>query len=1270
MVASDERLVPYLPRLTLQWLRDRPSDRYQQIEGTLVFADLSGFTAMSERLAVLGREGAERLTEVIDATFATLLTGAYAEGGRLVSFGGDAMVLLFGDDDHLERGARAATGLRRALRGVGRQQTPRGVVHLRISIGVHSGVFTALLVGEFHRQLLLVGKGVTAVVDAEHAAASGQIVLSTAAAARLPGRCVGPEVAGGRRLVRAPAGSRTFPTHAPRTGLADVAGTGLARSIRDHLLEATGGAEHRVVTMGFVQVMGTDSAVSAGLHDAAMALEDVVSTVQRACERFDVTFLGADVDHDAVKLLLVAGAPSSHGDDEERMLLALRQVIDSALPLAVRAGVHRGNVYVGDVGPEYRRTFTVMGDTVNLAARLMAHADAGTILATHDVVDRSRTAFDVIEIEPFAARGKRDLVHAVTVGPQSTDASAAQVDQMIVGRDTELAILGAAWDQAASGRGGAVELVGEAGIGKTSLLDTFVERVRAPTLLRTRGDLYSASSPYHAARGLLLAALVGERAGQNDAAVVAVLRELVDTRAPKVRPWLPLLGDVLGVSIPATTEATQLADEHRRDKLHDVVAAGFDAALSGATLFAIEDTHWLDDASAALLAHLVDSATTRPWLLVTTRRDLGTGYVQAVDVGEVVRPAPLDVTAAALMAAPTGDQSRLPPVLMARLTEQAGGNPLFLRELIAAARSDPELDALPDSLDALLTARLDRLGPRDRDLVRRAAVLGARFRTRDLVLVAEDTTTVLGPSACARVADFVAPVDAETFGFTHALLRDAAYDTLPFRLRRELHGKVADSWSASQFSDEALLSYHLFAAGRWADAWEVSRRSGEAAVRAYAPVEAATLFDRALRAARHLGDAVPWSERAEVALLLARAHERSGSLEAAERSYAGVTAGSTDPLLKARALVQQAWLAERQGRLRLGARRARAARHLVELLDVGRPGRGECLGDALTAEGTCWMVAGDNDRAVSSLSRAVVVAEAAGDRRTVAHAGSILGWSQAMTGDDAAGATLERSLQIFEELGNLVGQATCLTNLGAVAYLRGDWRAAVAFYEQGQVAQLRSGDITGAALGAANIGEVLSDQGHWDDALTRLDEALDAWRATGHRHGVAYAQGLRGRLLARQGRHEHAAVELAAAEALHREVGATADATLVRLWSVECRTLAGEPQVALQLLDAGADDGSITASRLRGTAWWLSGGQSAAVELLQDSFQRATADANLYEQVCLAEVLNVVDPQVAPETASIRNNLGVIRLAVLPDRLRMAAGTDLRVVVRGEEQDA
>jgi class 3 adenylate cyclase len=168
--AAGTRLVPYLPRVTLDWLRDDPAAKRRALAGTMAFVDVSGFTAMSERLAPKGRLGAEEVTDVMSATFGRLLGFAYEHGGGLVKLGGDAMLLFFDGEDHARHACAAAWSMRDSLAALGPLQTSAGDVELRMHVGVHSGTFDFFLVGTRHRELIVAGAAAWETVEMEDTA--------------------------------------------------------------------------------------------------------------------------------------------------------------------------------------------------------------------------------------------------------------------------------------------------------------------------------------------------------------------------------------------------------------------------------------------------------------------------------------------------------------------------------------------------------------------------------------------------------------------------------------------------------------------------------------------------------------------------------------------------------------------------------------------------------------------------------------------------------------------------------------------------------------------------------------------------------------------------------------------------------------------------------------------------------------------------------------------------------------------------------------------
>ena len=444
----------YVPRILQQHLADDPDGRWWTADGTAVFADVSGFTKLSERLARKGREGSEQITEVIGSCFESILAVAYDNGASLLKFGGDALLLWFQDEGHVARACRAAVLMRRVLRDVGRIDVPGAKVTLRMSQGVHTGRFHFFMVGTTHHELLPTGPAWSRVVSMEHVAEAGEILISTETAALLPPRCLGATKGPGVLLQREPPGKEKVPL-IPRPPVPhDALARCLAPAVRAHVLGGGGAPEHRPVTIAFIRIEGTDAMIEQqGPAATAEALHRLVSVVETATEAQGIALLASDGDVDGGKLILTAGAPIVTGDDEERMLLALRAIVDADVPVPIRIGVNRGAIFAGDIGPFYRRTYTVMGDAVNLAARLMAKAGPRQIYATADVLDRSNTLFATTALEPFMVKGKAKPIQAWAVGP-ATGSRTRQVSLQqlpLIGRDAELEVLREALDAARAG---------------------------------------------------------------------------------------------------------------------------------------------------------------------------------------------------------------------------------------------------------------------------------------------------------------------------------------------------------------------------------------------------------------------------------------------------------------------------------------------------------------------------------------------------------------------------------------------------------------------------------------------------------------------------------------------------------------------------------------------------------------------------------------------------------------------------------------------------
>ena len=376
-----------------------------------------------------------------------------------------------------------------------------------MSVGVHSGEYTMFVVGDSHRELLIGGSAATTVVEMESAASSGQIVISPQTAAvpaaqlcrreRRPGIPAGPVSAGARVGFSA--------------GLVTPTDEVIAAFLPDRGADASASGsiapEHRTAAVAFVRFGGLDDLVAReGAATAAQRLDELVRLVQEAADRYEVCFLDTDIASDGGKIRLSAGVPWVIGEDEERLLLALRHIIEAQPPLPVQAGVSRGPVFAAAVGPPYRRWYAVMGDTVNVAARLAARAPAGRIYATGDFLRHSKASFQLTALEPFCVKGRvaaRPRGRRGASRSEPTQAQRTGLGSRSSAATDDLEQLRRAIEAARRGRGSLIELVGETGSGKSRLLAEARALADGLTVLRTACEVYSRQTPYAVWRDLL-----------------------------------------------------------------------------------------------------------------------------------------------------------------------------------------------------------------------------------------------------------------------------------------------------------------------------------------------------------------------------------------------------------------------------------------------------------------------------------------------------------------------------------------------------------------------------------------------------------------------------------------------------------------------------------------------------------------------------------------------------------------------------------------------
>jgi class 3 adenylate cyclase/tetratricopeptide (TPR) repeat protein len=1234
-------------------LAEPRSPLVETLEGTTVFADVSGFTRLSERLARKGKEGAEHLVDAINHCFSELLADVSGRGGSLLKFGGDAMLLWFDGDGHTERACAAATAMQRTLREVGRIEAGASHVVLRMSVGVHSGSYPMFLVGGSHRELLVGGAGTTAVAEMEGLASAGQILLSPDTAGLLPRACLGAQIGSGTLLARPP---EVPPWTAPE-GFVEPPDEAIAEClpliVRGHLLGGHAAPEHRTASVAFIQFKGLDALLErGGTEGAAHALDELVRAVQEACERYEVCFLDSDISGDGGKIRLSAGAPRVVGDDEERMLLALRRIIELDLPLPVQAGVNRGPVFTGEVGPSYRRWYVVMGDTVNLAARVMGKAPAGHIYATRDLVSQVEGRFSHSALEPFAVKGKAYPVHASDIGaPVRAGSQAITRRQLpLVGRDQELDVLRHAIAGAKSGSGELIELVGETGTGKSRLLAEAMALGEGMALLHTTCEVVTRETPYSAWRDLLRQLLGAEWDDAEDE-VLKRLQEQINRTDPSLLPWLPLIAIAVDLQVPPSPEVSQLAPDARAVKLREVVLALLSRALVVPTIVEVEHAHLMDAASAELFTALAAELQSTSWLVLVTRRDEDGGLAPP-DPHTRIELTPLSRDEAHELALSSPEASQVPPHVVELAVERSGGSPEFLMDLLAAAAAG-DREELPESVGAATMARIDALDPRDGALVRRAAILGINFHPRRLADVLEADIPLPEDGFWERLSGVFAREPDGHVRFKRPALQEVAYESLPFKLRRELHLAVARRLERDQDQEfdanPAILSHHFSLARDHERAHKYAMAAAQRATDAFSHADAARLYRRAIEAARaDAGAADPadvaqaWEQLGDALRCVGEPRAAAKALTEARRIL------RDDPIAQARLLRRHAEVA-------VGSEAMSAAVRWVNRGFV-------CLEPLATPEAIAWRarmrsyLGGVRNRqgrwreAIAACRQAIVEAESVNEPAALAHACYALDWALVESGHREEANHSWRALEIYQQLGDPEHESKVLNNLGMFAYFDGRWDDAVELYVRAGSASDRAGQPAVSATTDVNVGEILSDQGHLDEAEVHLTRARRIWSGTGELPGVAFIDLLLARLATRRGDCAQALPMLESATEDLRRYRMDGYVGFGRSLIAEAHAFGGDPFDAFELagrtLQAN-DRQRPLLSRVGAIALARAGQKDASLRELGHSLRVSRERGAEYEIAATIDALDAVggaDPQMLAERDQILERLKIVRL--------------------------
>jgi class 3 adenylate cyclase len=639
----------------------------------------------------------------------------------------------------------------------------------------------------------------------------------------------------------------------------------------------SGGAERRQLTVMFADMVGS-SALAERLDPEE--LRELMQAYRRACSDVTARYDGHVAQYLGDGLMVYFGWPRAHEDDAERGVRAALDMVEAvqSLPtahgLAIRVGLATGPVVVGDAaGDQDTEAKLAIGETPNLAARLQTLAGPGEVLisnSTRRLVGDSFVLADLgtPPIKGFAGPVQLWRVDAVRRASGRFEAAhAGKALTPLVGRDEEIALLLRRWDQVLEGEGQVVLVGGEAGIGKSRLTQALLERIDEPhTLLRYQCSPFNLNSALHP---FIETFEVGAGFSRDDTAEQKLDRMEAALVGDEIalREARPLMAAML--SLPTHRyPPVNLSPQKQKERTLEVMAGQIEAqARRGPVLMLFEDAHWIDPTSQELLDLLVLRLHRMPVLLAATHRPehapawAGQSGVTTLTLNRLAQR-----QVARLVEEVTAGMA-LPPELLSEILSRTDGVPLFVEELTKAvlesglvrqtgefyAVKDPSALFIPTSLRDSLVARFDRLAS-VKEIAQVGACIGREFSYELVARVAslggEQLETALNKLVDTGLATRRgAPPDA-TYTFKHALVQDAAYDSLLKSRRSQLHARIAQVLE-TEFGDQVssaphLLAHHHTAAGNVAAAIPLWRRAGEQSLRRVALKEAIGHFQKGL----------------------------------------------------------------------------------------------------------------------------------------------------------------------------------------------------------------------------------------------------------------------------------------------------------------------------------------------------------------------------------------------------------------------------------------
>jgi class 3 adenylate cyclase/tetratricopeptide (TPR) repeat protein len=810
------------------------------------------------------------------------------------------------------------------------------------------------------------------------------------------------------------------------------------------------------------------------------------------------------------------GAPISHEDHARRAVLAALGLVKrldehraemtrNRVDVKVRMGVNTGWVVVGGIGDQLRKDYSAIGDTTNLAARLQQAAEPGAILVSDSTMRFLHGSIQAQPIGPLHLKGKEGLIPAFLISgggalPSEQAVMSGTALSGFVGRKREMLILDDLRERAAAGEGQILGIAADAGAGKSRLLFEFRRRLWDQPVLYLTGRClsYGSGVPY-----LPLLDMLRNEWGIEDAdapaAVADKMRASLERAGMEAGESLPYLLHLLGIR-EGTESLAALSPQALQSRTFALLRQFILSSGQGRlVVLQIEDLHWIDHSSEELLGYLAEGlASARMLLLVTYRsgyrpRWIEKSYSTQISLPRLTEQESRQVVESVLR------ESKLPEGLVETALSRAEGNPFFLEELTRSFLERPDV-SVPETVQGVLLARIDRLPEEHKRLLQAASVLGREFPLVVLIAVWQGE-----PGAGALLADLkrweflyeeIASSEPRCF-FKHALTQEAIYQTLLQSRRQALHaaaGQAFERLHADRLEDVYdRLAYHYSEAGKPKKAVFYLVRFADRAAASYAHAEAARALREALGHAARLPNGDRDRQTVELVLRLAESllplAQLPETLDLLE-GHRDVVERLGDPALSGRF---HFWLAHTHSYL---GNQAEASSHALQAIEEA-----QASGDDGTEGRACYVLsrdafwAGEFSEGIRYGLKAVALLERTEDRWWQGQAYWVVGFHHYVLGRFEWGLeAMARAYSIYETLKDPRLDPSWST--GYFHASLGDGDAGIRFCQAG-LGRAQDPLNTAAALGF--LGYAWLQKGDLAKAIETLEDSIRRIELTGMR---------------------------------------------------------------------------------------------------------------------------------------------------------------------------